>query len=268
MDIKKFGEILSKFRQNKNMTQDEFASRLGVTPQAVSKWERGLGLPDISLVGCICTILGVNSNDLLGIPEISKVVENGNVMEQREILMNACAEPLLIIFGEELIPIFVEGLKSNIINEKRKKLAMDTGILVPIIRIRDDINLKANEYCIMSYDKVLIQGELDEVNERTYEILINKLFEVCRVNYSKILNKQIVKTLVDNVKNLYPGVADDVIPEKISYLVYQRILTGVMDENGDIRNQIKLIELLEEEITINGNQDIGLVIKNIVSKIK
>lgn len=268
MDIKKFGEILSKFRQNKNMTQDEFASRLGVTPQAVSKWERGLGLPDISLVGCICTILGVNSNDLLGIPEISKVVENGNVMEQREILMNACAEPLLIIFGEELIPIFVEGLKTNIINEKRKQLVMDTGILVPIIRIKDDINLKGNEYCIMSYDKILIQSELDEVNENTYEFLINRLFEVCKVNYSTILNKQIVKMMVDNAKNLYPGVADDIIPEKISYLMYQKILARLVEESGNIRNQIRIIELLEDEVIIKGNKDINSIAKAIATAMK
>ncbi len=38
---RQIGETISRFRQNQNMTQEEFASRLGVTPQAVSKWERG-----------------------------------------------------------------------------------------------------------------------------------------------------------------------------------------------------------------------------------
>ena len=38
----RIGDIISQNRQNKGMTQEEFASRLGVTPQAVSKWERGV----------------------------------------------------------------------------------------------------------------------------------------------------------------------------------------------------------------------------------
>ncbi len=52
------GEIICQCRQNRKMTQEEFASRLGVTPQAVSKWERGIGLPDLSLVRGICQKIG------------------------------------------------------------------------------------------------------------------------------------------------------------------------------------------------------------------
>lgn len=40
--VRQIGENISRFRQNQNMTQEEFALRLGVTPQAVSKWERGV----------------------------------------------------------------------------------------------------------------------------------------------------------------------------------------------------------------------------------
>ena len=54
------GDVISQSRQNKQMTQEEFASRLGVTPQAVSKWERGIGIPDITLVEGICTVLNIN----------------------------------------------------------------------------------------------------------------------------------------------------------------------------------------------------------------
>ena len=61
----RIGQIINSTRQNKGMTQEEFASRLGVTPQAVSKWERGLGMPDIALVEGICRILGISANELL-----------------------------------------------------------------------------------------------------------------------------------------------------------------------------------------------------------
>ena len=47
---KQIGSRISACRQNKNMTQDELAGRLGITPQALSKWERGQSFPDISML--------------------------------------------------------------------------------------------------------------------------------------------------------------------------------------------------------------------------
>lgn len=78
------GEIICMRRQDKKMTQEEFASRLGVTSQAVSKWERGNGLPDITLVEGICRILDLSANTLLGIDN-NKVVENRNLLMEKEI---------------------------------------------------------------------------------------------------------------------------------------------------------------------------------------
>ena len=45
-----FGSKLAECRRNKNFTQEELANRLGVTPQALSKWENGLSSPDISMI--------------------------------------------------------------------------------------------------------------------------------------------------------------------------------------------------------------------------
>lgn len=59
------GSRISKYRKEKSMTQEELASRLGVSSQAVSKWENDLSCPDISLLPALCQSLGVTSDELL-----------------------------------------------------------------------------------------------------------------------------------------------------------------------------------------------------------
>ena len=112
MKTENIGQIICQNRQNKKMTQEEFASRLGVTPQAVSKWERGNGLPDLSLIEGICTILQINANVLLGIND-HRVIENNNTAMEREIKNNMFAEPLTIEFGEAVISYVAAGLNTD-----------------------------------------------------------------------------------------------------------------------------------------------------------
>ena len=50
MDSQKVGIFIKQLRIEKNMTQDELAEKINVTNKAVSRWERGIGFPDISLL--------------------------------------------------------------------------------------------------------------------------------------------------------------------------------------------------------------------------
>ena len=52
------GNRISKYRKEKGMTQEELAGKLGVSSQAVSKWENDASCPDISLLPELCRILG------------------------------------------------------------------------------------------------------------------------------------------------------------------------------------------------------------------
>ena len=61
-----FGKRIETLRKNRGLTQEELATRLGITSQAVSKWENDASYPDITLLPTICTILGTNLNDLFG----------------------------------------------------------------------------------------------------------------------------------------------------------------------------------------------------------
>ena len=60
------GEIIRRKRLDKNLTQEEMASHLGVSFQAISKWERGDGYPDIEMLPAIANYFGISIDELLG----------------------------------------------------------------------------------------------------------------------------------------------------------------------------------------------------------
>lgn len=59
------GNRIAKFRKAKGMTQEDLANQLGVSSQAVSKWENDASCPDISLLSQLCKVLGVTTDELL-----------------------------------------------------------------------------------------------------------------------------------------------------------------------------------------------------------
>lgn len=65
MDAEKTGKFIAEKRKSINMTQNELAEKLHITDKAVSKWERGLSFPDISILIPLAEILNVNLYDLL-----------------------------------------------------------------------------------------------------------------------------------------------------------------------------------------------------------
>ena len=72
MDQEKIGKFISVSRKNKNLTQEQLAEKLDVSTNAVSKWERGICLMDMSLLKPLSEILDVSVNDILSgekIPE-------------------------------------------------------------------------------------------------------------------------------------------------------------------------------------------------------
>ena len=72
MDQQKIGLFIARRRKELNLTQKELADKLGITDRAVSKWENGRCMPDLSLLQPLSRILRVGVNDLLSgelIPE-------------------------------------------------------------------------------------------------------------------------------------------------------------------------------------------------------
>lgn len=61
------GERIAQLRKQHNLTQEALADRLGITAQAVSKWETGITSPDISLLAQLADIFSITTDDLLGV---------------------------------------------------------------------------------------------------------------------------------------------------------------------------------------------------------
>ena len=63
--MESIGNRIFKFRKEKALTQEELAEKLGVSAQAVSKWEKDASCPDISLLPQLCGELGITTDELL-----------------------------------------------------------------------------------------------------------------------------------------------------------------------------------------------------------
>ena len=80
MDQLKIGKFIAECRKQKGLTQMQLSEKLGITDKAISKWERGISMPDASIMLEVCDILGISVNELLSGEKIN--------MEQNEEQLN------------------------------------------------------------------------------------------------------------------------------------------------------------------------------------
>ena len=99
-----FPAIFKNLRRSNSLTQEDVAEALSVTPQAVSRWECGSAMPDISLIPKITYLFGVTADDLLEIDTSRVEMEVENILE-------STAEAQNLGNTEEVIHIVREGLK-------------------------------------------------------------------------------------------------------------------------------------------------------------
>ena len=80
----KIGRFIAECRKKANLTQLQLADRLGITDKAVSKWERGITMPDTSIMLTLCDILGISVIELLSGEKIN--MENSNQKNEQLLL--------------------------------------------------------------------------------------------------------------------------------------------------------------------------------------
>lgn len=110
MNLTKVGNYICELRKSHNWTQSELASRLNVSDKAVSKWESGNGLPDISILPALAKVLAVTVDELLD-GKSKKSVINESIYGK-------------IASGDlDLIEEIEKGLKYDVLDEYGKSLA-------------------------------------------------------------------------------------------------------------------------------------------------
>lgn len=91
MDSSKVGHLILRLRREKGFTQKELADRMNISDRTISKWERGQGCPDISLLPELSSLFGVNIEHILDGELASNDFVGGNMKRSKYFVCPSCA---------------------------------------------------------------------------------------------------------------------------------------------------------------------------------
>jgi len=241
LDNMKTGKRILLARQDKGYTQDEIAAKLGVTPQAVSRWERGNSMPDIEFLLPLSRLLGITVEDILT-GEFSTInIQSPYEKNSASVLDSLLVDDINIYIAHNLIPLVEESSGGDLtkrVFETRKLIAKKYGILMPVVRIRDNINLTGNQYTIsiLGKEKIKAEGNADDI--------INSLIKIIEENLPTFITREMAKTLVDTAAVKYPITAADAVPGKISYGKLAKLIICILNEGKSVRNMYAVLNYI------------------------
>ena len=102
MDLQKTGALIARARKEKGLTQQQLAKQLHISHTTVSKWERGLGCPDISMLPLLSRIYGVSIGQLLEGNLHTAPKESGNMKRVKFYVCPDCGNIMTSAGGGEL----------------------------------------------------------------------------------------------------------------------------------------------------------------------
>lgn len=116
MDAKELGAFIADVRREKEMTQAELAERLHVTKSAVSKWERGAGLPDINMIEPLAESLEVSIIELMKHKRMSQkeISETDATEAMKEVIVQIKKEKKLAVGSWTILLIIIAFVMNSI----------------------------------------------------------------------------------------------------------------------------------------------------------
>lgn len=119
------GQIIKRLRKERNFTQEELAEQLGVTFQAISKWENDVGMPDISQVVPLATVFGVSTDVLFGIYGADHAEDVLNLIHEARALI---AYPATMESVRDCYNMLIDGLNKYPNNVTLLSNCLEIGI--------------------------------------------------------------------------------------------------------------------------------------------
>lgn len=147
IDKQQFGIFITQLRKEKGYTQKELAQKLFISDKAISKWERGLSMPDISLLVPLSEVLGVTVtellkyqrieyNDKLNTEQVDEIIKKAiHISEERPLPKLPSKKVWLFVDLTALFVLFIELaiLPFNLINNASSWMAIPENLLVGIL---------------------------------------------------------------------------------------------------------------------------------------
>ncbi len=212
-------------------------------------------------------------------------------------------DPIEVEFGYNIIPLADSNQGGDLLDRVvmiRRQCALDLGLVVPMIRLRDNIQLTPNEYVIkikgveaargeLRTDSFMVMNptggpiEIDGIETRepafglqarwissdkkeqaelkgytivdASSVLATHLTEVIKAYAHELLGRQEVKNLLDNLKNQYPALVEEIVPKIISVGEIQKVLSNLLKENVPIRDMVTILETLGDYAALTKDTD-------------
>lgn len=203
-------------------------------------------------------------------------------------------EPMEVEIGYGLIPLADESTGGDLLQRiasVRRQCAIEMGIVVQPIRIRDNLQLKTNEYVIKIRGTVVVSSELmpsmllcmdptgdnsDIQGIKTIEptfglpavwinkdqreeaeikgltvvdpttVMVTHLTETIKTHSYELLGRQEVKLIIDNIKEKYSAVVEELIPDLMTIGEIQKILQNLLREKVPIKDIVTILESLAD----------------------
>ena len=139
-DMRKIGKRIAELRKSKNITQMALADMMGISFQAVSNWERGESMPDISKLGELSEIFGVSIDDILCNKRAAEIVEEISAGEKPS---DITPEELT-----ETVPLMAPKQAEESIKENKNKMTISQlAALAPFMN-EDDTGERSLMMCM------------------------------------------------------------------------------------------------------------------------